>query len=222
MDKEAMDEEPLGREWGYTRVNWRTPVLTAVSSVAVVGLSIAFLDRPIATYSHDVIHHPEWAKLLTKLAILPDPLALAALAVVTVLYFWRGRLSFGGRTAAAAALATLLATMAVIILKIAFGRLWPETWLVPPNPSWINTHQYGFQPFHSGIGYESFPSGHTTRITAPFAVLWRRLPRYRVLWVLPTLLVMVGLLASDFHFLGDCLAGIYLGIASAAVILLVM
>ena len=164
-------------------------------------------------------HHPSWAWWLTKLAVLPDPVAIAALIVVAGLYFWRGPLGFGARTTAAAALATLLATMAVIVLKIAFGRLWPETWVTPPNPSWINTHQYGFVPFHGGRGYESFPSGHTTRITAPFAVLWQRLPRYRVLWVVPTLLVMAGLLASDYHFLGDCLAGIYLGIASAAVLL---
>jgi len=214
----------LGGEWGYRRsTSWRTPVAAGVSGIVLIGLSIAFADRPLATYSHDVIRHPEWAKLLTKLAVLPDPLALVALLVVAVLYFRQRFLSRAARIAAATAFATLLATFLVIVLKVAFGRLWPETWVhTPPNPSWINTHQYGFLPFHGGLGYESFPSGHTTRVTAPFAVLWQRVPRYRALYVVPIVLVIVGLLASDYHFLGDCLAGLYLGAGSAAVILALM
>jgi membrane-associated phospholipid phosphatase len=90
---------------------------------------------------------------------------------------------------------------------------------VDNNPSWIRNHAFGFRPFHGGPGYASFPSGHTTRITAPFAVLWQHLPRFRLLWALPTLLVMIGLLAADFHWLSDCLAGIWLGAACAWVVL---
>jgi membrane-associated phospholipid phosphatase len=214
----------LGAEWGYRRGNtWRTPVIAGVSGILLIGLSIAFADKPLATFSHDVIRHPAWAKLLTKLADPLQPLAIAALLVVAVIYVRQRFLGPLARTVASVAFATLLATVLVIVLKVAFGRLWPETWLQnPPNPSWINTHQFGFQPFHGGIGYESFPSGHTTRITAPFAVLWQRVPRYRPLYLVPIVLVTVGLLASDFHFLSDCLAGLYLGAGSAAIILALM
>ena len=112
----------------------------------------------------------------------------------------RRGLSSAWRTVLIVSVATVLATAAVIALKYAFGRLWPETW-IENNPSWISNHEFGFRPFHGGAGYESFPSGHTARITAPFAVLWQRLPRYRVVWVLAPLLVMAGLLAADFHLI---------------------
>jgi hypothetical protein len=45
-------------------------------------------------------------------------------------------------------------------LKFACGRLWPETW-VANNPSFIHDGAYGFNLFHGGAGYASFPSGHT-------------------------------------------------------------
>jgi membrane-associated phospholipid phosphatase len=195
--------------------------LAALSCVVLVGLSIAFADRPIADWVHAHYHKPEWAKLLTQFAVVPDPLALLALLVVGILYLRLGYNTEARRTALMAALATILATMLVILLKYAFGRLWPETW-VDNNPSWIANHAYGFQPFHGGRGNESFPSGHTTRITAPFAVLWQRLPRYRVLWVLPTIAVMAGLIFCNFHFLSDCIAGVYLGVASAAIMLVLL
>jgi membrane-associated phospholipid phosphatase len=211
-------------QWKQPRSAWRGPALVGLSGLVLVGLSVAFVDQPVSTFSHDVLHRPAWAPPITKLAWWPFWVGASFLALlaVGVYYAMHKRLSEAARIAAAAAFATLLATLAVVLLKYAFGRLWPETWLHPPNPSWINTHQYGFRPFAGSQAYESFPSGHTTRVTAPFAVLWRKVPRFRVLWVLPTLLIMVGLVASDFHFLGDCIAGAYVGIGSAALVLALM
>jgi membrane-associated phospholipid phosphatase len=197
--------------------------LWTLSAVVLVGASILFADRPIATWSHDVLHRPALAVEITKAAkwwILCG-IAAAILLGAFVVRVTGGRLGPALRTAIAVAAATLLATIAVLFLKYAFGRLWPETW-VHNNPSWIGGHHYAFQFFHGGEGNDSFPSGHTARMTAPFAVLWQRLPRLRVLWVLPTLIITAGLVASDFHFLGDCLAGAYVGIASAAAVLLVL
>jgi membrane-associated phospholipid phosphatase len=165
-----------------------------------------------------VLRRPAWSTIVTGLIGAENMLVLACagLLAVAVVYFRRRGLSSAWRTVLIVSVATVLATAAVIALKYAFGRLWPETW-IENNPSWISNHEFGFRPFHGGAGYESFPSGHTARITAPFAVLWQRLPRYRVVWVLAPLLVMAGLLAADFHFLSDCIAGIYVGIASAVV-----
>jgi len=192
-----------------------------LATFALVALAMAFADRPIASYAHDALHRPGWAVILTKIAIPAAPLivmALVGLLAVGATWMIDRRLTQGWRTVLAAACATLFAIFAVFALKQVFGRMWPETW-VDNNPSWIRDHKFGFLPFHGGPGYESFPSGHTTRITAPFAVLWQRLPRFRLLWVLPPLLVMAGLLAADFHWLSDCLAGIWLGAACAWVVL---
>jgi membrane-associated phospholipid phosphatase len=198
--------------------------LWALSCVVLVGLSVLFLDRAIATWSHDDLHRPAMAVLITKAAGLEVICGVAlAVAVAGLIVRITGRrLGRAWRTALAASLATLLAAFAVIFLKYGFGRLWPETWIHhPPNPSWIGQHQYAFQFFHGGEGNGSFPSGHTARITAPFAVLWQRVPRLRPLWVLPPVLIAAGLIGADFHFLGDCIAGAYVGIASAALMLLI-
>jgi membrane-associated phospholipid phosphatase len=197
------------------------PVAWTLSMFALVGLAVAFADRPIATYSHDALHRPGWASLLTRISIPAPPLivmSLVALIMVGAAWSTDRSLTSSWRTVLAAACATLFAIFAVFALKYVFGRMWPETW-VENNPSWIHDHKFGFLPLHGGAGYESFPSGHTTRITAPFAVLWQRLPRFRLLYVVPPLLVMVGLLAADFHWLSDCLAGIWLGSACAWVVL---
>jgi membrane-associated phospholipid phosphatase len=187
---------------------------------ALVVLAYFFADRAISTYSHDMLHRPAWAVFITKLAGVKIHLGVALLGlVVAVVERWvRGKaLSGGWWTLVGACVAIVLATLAVTVLKAGFGRTWPETW-VDGNPSWITNHVFGFQPFHGGQGYESFPSGHTTRMTAPFAVLWARVLALRVLWVVPTLAVMVGLLVCDFHWCSDCLAGIWLGAAVAWVV----
>jgi membrane-associated phospholipid phosphatase len=196
-------------------------VLWLLLGVGLVALSVGFLDRPVATWSHDVLRRPAWAVALTWPAGLTYTgggavLALLAAGVARL----SGRpIGAGWRTAIGAAVATLLAVLAIAVLKDAFGRLWPETW-VHNNPSWIGNHAYGFFPFHGGEGWGSFPSGHTARITAPFAVLWDRVPRLRVVWVLPPVITAVALIGANFHFLGDCIAGAYLGVACAAAVLI--
>jgi len=197
------------------------PAAWTLASFVLVGLAMAFADRPLANFSHDVLHRPDWAPVLTKLSVPPAPMtvmAVVGLLAVGATWSMERRLTAGWRTVLAAACATLLAIAVVFVLKYAFGRMWPDTW-VENNPSWIRNHAFGFMPFHGGPGYASFPSGHTTRITAPFAVLWQRMPRFRLLWVVPPLLVVIGLLAANFHFLSDCLAGIWLGAACAWAVL---
>jgi membrane-associated phospholipid phosphatase len=189
---------------------YRHMVIASLICLAAIGLSIAFIDRPAATWSHEVLHRPRWCVWFTW---LPEPLDPLAALILVAAGIWRAtgrRFTPFWRTALAAAAATLVATIAVMALKNGFGRMWPETW-VQNNPSWITDHRFGFLPFHGGRGYESFPSGHTTRTAAPFAVLWARLPHWRALWVMPMLVVVIGLLGADFHFVSDCIAGAWVG-----------
>jgi membrane-associated phospholipid phosphatase len=197
--------------------------LFVLSGLVLVGLCVAVLDRPVATWSHDVLHRAPAAVAITKLAAfqLCMEISGAALAGALAMRLIYGRLSQPWRTAMAAASATILAAFAVMLLKHAFGRLWPETW-INHNPSWIGTRQYGFMPFHGGEGWGSFPSGHTARITAPFAVLWHRVRRWRIVWVMPPAVIAAALIACDYHFLGDCVGGAYVGIASAGLVLMVL
>lgn len=97
-------------------------------------------------------------------------------------------------------------------LKAPFGRYWPSTW-VNNNPSLIHDHAYGFHWFHKGVIYQSFPSGHTTVGVAFMVSLWLSFPRssWRWLGVLAAVTIVTGLLANDYHFIGDCLAGAWVG-----------
>ena len=195
------------------------PVLAiwVLSCAALIGVCVFAVDRPVATWSHDVLHRPGLAVLIMHLAEFRLFAALA-LGILVVCLVMRGPAL---RTALSIAVAILLAMVAVIVLKYACGRLWPDTW-VRNNPSWIGNHAYGFFPFHGGEGWGSFPSGHTARMTAPCAVLWQRVPLLRPVWVLLPAAIGAALVASDFHFVGDCVAGAYVGIACAAASLAVV
>ena len=98
-------------------------------------------------------------------------------------------------------------------LKFVFGRTWPETW-VSNNPSLIHNGVYGFNPFHGGAGYASFPSGHAASICAVMSVLWICYPRFRPLYVLCVAAVVVGLIGADYHFLSDVIAGGFIGVST--------
>jgi membrane-associated phospholipid phosphatase len=95
-------------------------------------------------------------------------------------------------------------------LKYDFGRTWPERW-INNNPSLISNGAYGFNFFHGGPGYSSFPSGHMTVICAVTSVLWIYYPKLRVLYALVVAAIALGLLGADYHFVSDIIAGVLLG-----------
>jgi membrane-associated phospholipid phosphatase len=95
-------------------------------------------------------------------------------------------------------------------LKFVFGRTWPETW-VRNNPSFIHDGVYGFNFFHGGTGYASFPSGHTAVTCGVISVLWILYPKFRPFYAAVVLAVAVGLIGADYHFLSDVLAGGFVG-----------
>jgi membrane-associated phospholipid phosphatase len=110
----------------------------------------------------------------------------------------------------------LIVTLALeSALKPVFGRYWPDTW-IDNNPSLIQDNAYGFHPFHDGTAYSSFPSGHTTRIVAVMSLLWVAYPGWRWLSVLVSGAVVVGLIGMNYHFVGDCIAGAFLGSITGA------
>jgi membrane-associated phospholipid phosphatase len=185
-----------------------------LSGVLLVSLSIAFVDRPAATWSHANLHTIVAFQWLTHLVDPILPLAAILLVVVAVGVASGWQPPAWVRTLVACALAAMIAVIIKDELKFAFGRLWPETW-VHGNPSWIANGAYGFFPFHGGQGWESFPSGHMTRIAAVMAVLWQQAPRQRWLWGALVALVALGLFGADYHFIGDIIAGTYLGAACA-------
>jgi membrane-associated phospholipid phosphatase len=196
--------------------------------LVLCAVSVTFLDRPIALFVHDLLREQDGPSrdAINALALVPDVHIILAIALVATLGLVRLKRR-GLRYAMSRRLKPLaetdlmdvgfLASMAVIVaevikttFKFAFGRTWPETW-IKDNPSFIRDGVYGFFPFHGGVGWASFPSGHMTAVSASMTVLWLLWPRWRAAYALIAAAAGLGLLGMDYHFLADILAGAYLG-----------
>ena len=138
------------------------------------------------------------------------PLAAFVFVVLAIAALAGWRRGIRGRIALALCLSVFAANEVNGSLKGLFGRTWPESWL-GDNPSWIRDGVFGFFPFHGGLAWASFPSGHTTIITATAAILWVVCPELKVAWAALVAVVVTGLIAGNYHFVSDVIAGLYLG-----------
>lgn len=182
---------------------------------ASVLLSIAFLDRPVADFAHSVLRpHAGWFSALTHV-VDPVPVAAGLTAGGFALHvLLGGKVGPRGWLILRVALAVLAAIALKEQLKVLFGRTWPETWTAN-NPSYIRDGVYGFFPLKGlwtgSRAYHAFPSGHMTAISAAAmsaALIW---PRWRWLAALPVVLVAIGMLGANYHWLSDLIAGAFLG-----------
>jgi membrane-associated phospholipid phosphatase len=189
--------------------NWS--IWLGLTAAAVIA-SYLWLDRPLALFVHEQLKHFDAFEKLTYIPEYTTPLVLIAFVAV-------GLWGLSGRPLSRLQTVVILAAAGLSVaeavkdqLKYVFGRTWPETW-VRNNPSFIRDGVFGFNPFHGGPGYASFPSGHTTAICALLSVFWICYPRYRPLYALCMAAVAIGLVGANFHFLGDVIAGAFLGIS---------
>jgi membrane-associated phospholipid phosphatase len=176
----------------------------------LVALCYWFVDQPVAFFVRDEgINRYSFLKWLTyppKYFQDWSPAVLVGLMV---------RRAFGPFHRYE--LALLAATISVVLadqfkqsLAFVFGRTWPDTW-IDNNPSLLRDGVSHFNFFHGGRGYESFPSGHTARTLAAAAVVWIAYPWWRWAALAASLAVAVGLIGMDYHFVGDVVAGGFIG-----------
>ncbi len=193
----------------------RTARWVALSCVVLVPLTVLLLDRPVSSWAAASTRGIAIIVALTRISEVLLTLSAVVLAAAGVAWLLGWRPGRVGRAVVVACLAAFVSWALKEQLKYAFGRTWPETW-TNNNPSWIKDGVFGFFPFHGGTGWSSFPSGHTTIIAAAMMVLACAYPRLRPLWALPVFLVAIGLIGANYHFLGDIVAGAYLGAACGA------
>lgn len=185
-----------------------------VLCAGVTGLSYEFLDRPLSFFAHDNLHaYPIFAQMTGLTEYFP-PLAILIVAVLGAMRLGDYPLGYRLEALLLSAVSLIVARAAKDQLKFMFGRTWPETW-TNNNPSLIKDGAYGFHPFHGGIGYESFPSGHTVGICAVTAALWLYYPRFWPAYLALILVIAIGLVGANYHFLSDILAGGFIGASSA-------
>ena len=187
-------------------------LLVSLLLCGLSALSILFIDRDLALAVHNSgLDSHLWLRELTE--GLPV-LLLVMLVVVPLLTKWRsGKLS--ALLLSAYVYLSLKLTMEIKTgLKTIFGRYWTKTW-INHNLSLIHDGVYGFNWWHGFGNQGCFPSGHST-YTA-FCCLWLYIlqPRYKALWLILLVVMPLGLIALDYHYLGDCLAGVALGLSCA-------
>ena len=194
--------------------------LSALLLVALtVVISYFWLDRPIALFVHSEL--PKNSRALTEPATyIPNPLIWAA----AITFLALGVRNLAGWRLSKMQAAILVCSFSLMIgetikseLKFVFGRTWPETWH-QNNPSFIHDGVYGFNWFHGGDAYQSFPSGHMTAVCAVASVLWIYYPRLRFIYLAVVFATFVELVGANFHFLSDVIAGIFVGASTGLMV----
>src|SRR5262249_36170632 len=196
----------------YRRLLRQTSIAAALCIAAVLCCYL-WIDRPVAFFVYR--HHINTFRVFRWLTYPPPEIQNWSALVLTILMVRRawGPFLLWQKTLFVACLSLIVADDFRISLGDVFGRYWPETW-THDNPSLIGPGTYGFHAFQRGDDVGSFPSGHAARILA-FAVVWLiAMRRNRILQIVVTVLsasMLVSLVAMNYHFVSDVIAGSVLG-----------
>ena len=196
----------------YRRLLSRTLIIVTLC-IAAVLMCYFWIDRPVAFFVYR--HHINTIQVFRWLTYPPLEVQNWSALILTVLVIRRawGPFLYWQKVLLVACLSLIVADDFRISLGDVFGRYWPETW-THDNPSLIGTGTYGFHPFQRGDDIGSFPSGHACRILG-FAVVWMiAMPRSRTVQIVAIVLcapMLVSLVAMNYHFVSDVIAGSVLG-----------
>jgi membrane-associated phospholipid phosphatase len=137
----------------------------------------------------------------TVVLVSLEMVMIAALAIVRIS---KGNLPAFAKAVFVACCASLSAFVANdYILKIVFGRLNPSDFFQTPTAQVFH--------FFQGSQQSSFPSGHMVLATAFAMVMIRLQPRTKPVLIILLCLGAIALLVGDWHFVGDVVAGTFVG-----------
>jgi membrane-associated phospholipid phosphatase len=182
-------------------------LLGFATTVVAVLVSVAHLDRPVALIAQDWFGGLPVVTAFMLTAGFFNALVIAVLALVALRRLARRPFGRADVVILLCDVSLLIGYAAKAALKYVFGRTWPKY----GHPTLIHDGAYGFHPFHAGSGFESFPSGHMTATCALLSVLWIYYPRFRPLYAACASALATALVAGDYHFLSDVIAGSFLG-----------
>ncbi len=182
-------------------------IIVTLATLLSILFSIQFLDSLVALKVMEILRSNH--VLHTSTSNIPDILPYIVYIGTAIMWFDFLYLSHSKRRddqrrfLQLAALAVPIAYILKTYLQYAFGRTNTRLWLT--------THtELKFNWFH-GAGIGCFPSGHMTVFTAFGVAVWYIYPRYRRITVLGLSLLGAALIATDYHFLSDVIAGAYIG-----------
>lgn len=180
-----------------------------VALAPLLYLCVRYLDVPVALLVQGVLYgDSSWARHTSDLPDLLLPLVVVATVVSAVLHQVRKRRGIHDRLDPFFLLVAWTAPgsfLAKGVLKQLFGRVNTRVWLE-------NQRLYDFHWFRGGEGFEGFPSGHMLVLVALAAVFWRFFPGARVFFGGMAVLLAAALIATNYHFVSDVIAGGYLAV----------
>ena len=205
MDGQA--QQISARRFSAPLRNWCVGL--AITATGVIA-SYLWLDQPIAFFVHRNIADKTIFVWLQRIPVLFLLLSFFFLA-------WCGFSSLMDRPFSRVQSVGLACSISFIVtnfinnqLKYLFGRTWPDTW-IENNPSLILNGVFGFNPFHGGLGFASFPSAHAAGVCSVMVVLWWSYPNWRPIYIACVAAVAIGLIGANYHFLSDVLGGMFVG-----------
>ncbi len=180
--------------------------LTFLVIIATI-ISIHFLDTGVAARIMIIIRSIR--PLHTATENIPD--FLSAIVVGGTILMWiiylfrfvKKKIDVKEKFLRLAATTLPLSYLIKMMLQIIFGRISPRDWLIHHE-----SPVFKFFNFHGG---GSFPSGHMTVFVAFGTSLILYFPKFRKLVTIILALLAFALIATDYHFISDVIAGAYLG-----------
>ena len=174
-------------------------------------VSISIFDKPLALYVH-AHGFDQWPLLfhLTEDGILP--LMIFSLIMLCIFptdkLLWK-RILLVLYAVAAAYLAIWIRRR----LGIICARSWPNVWAESGvYGGLLGDGQFGFHFFQTTTWKGSFPSGHCVETAYICCTMFLVYNCFKCLWCIPVVAMVLAQVLQHFHFLGDCFAGIALGV----------
>ena len=185
-------------------------VLLRWLAIAAIGVSMVLIDRPlVGALESNVRHSAAWRAIDAAFHTVDTILAALilfglALSVARRVGWSLPRWADDLRVAAAAA---VIALVVVGVLKMIFGRSWPD-------PTYVQSGVYEFRWFHGEWTphYGAFPSGAAFISTAIAVSVWQRQSAMRVAAAVIAAMLTVLVVVQEYHWLSDAIAGALLGI----------
>ena len=188
-------------------VAFRRWLLLLVLCVMVVVACVCCIDRPAAELFNKYLRNTAvsgWIKsLLAPLVLIPVSALLFLFGSGCWLLSGR-QLGRWTQKPLLCSWSTIWALAAEFVCKDIFGRGWPD-------PTYIESHLYGFRFLHAGPHWTSFPSGTSTIAAALSATIWLVAPRLRLPILFLIVLICAGVVVTNEHWISDVIAGAFLG-----------
>ncbi len=182
------------------------------AALTLIAISYFFLDARLASFFYTLLNENiAWTRLVSNIPDLLDYIVAAIALFSWTVYFYLTRQGIRNpltRFLQNCGSAIPLAYVIKNILQYVFGRSNPYLWLFyhqPPQFYW----------FRHDDGYGCFPSGHMTVFTVLLVLLSGLYPHLRPVWVVALCVLGFALVVTNYHFLSDVIAGVYLGVIVA-------